>query len=504
MRSLLSRSRVHLRQGLEALFQVFVGGDEVAHLAVVELLVGVHVEVAGAGQAEEDGLLLAGFAAPDGLVHGDLDGVAAFRRGQDALDAREGLGGLEHVRLHDGARLDQSLIVQLGQNAAHAVIAQAAGVVRRGNEAAAQRVHLLKRAHAAGVAVVVGVHAAGEAGAGRGLDGDELIVLLAAQLFAHERGNQAAQIGAAAGAANDDVRLDAVFVHSRLALKADYGLMQKHLTQNAAQHVAVALVCGRVLNGFGNRAAKASAGAGMLLQNLAADVRRLRRRGRYLRAVGAHDLAAERLLLIGYLHHVHVAVQPQIRARHGQRRAPLARAGLGGHALQTLILGVVRLRDGGIQLVAAAGVVALKFVINFRRRVQLLFKAVRARQRRGTVHLVEVQNFLRNRNFARVVVQLLLHELLAEHVLQLLGGHGLQRLRVQQRRGLFLHIRAHIVPIFRHLIFGQIDFVRDFLLAHGFLSFPNSTSGTEKSPVPEQLSCWDRGMKILLLRCHPA
>ena len=76
---------------------------------------------------------------------------------------------------------------------------------------------------------------------------------------------------------DDDIRLDAVLIHGRLALKADHGLMQKHLAQHAAQHVAIALVRGRVLNGLGDRAAQASAGAGVLLQNLAADVRRFRR-----------------------------------------------------------------------------------------------------------------------------------------------------------------------------------------------------------------------------------
>ena len=66
-----------------------VGGNVVAHLAVVEPLVGVHIEVAGAGQAEDDGLFLAGFLALQGLIDGDPNGVAAFGGGQDALDAGE-------------------------------------------------------------------------------------------------------------------------------------------------------------------------------------------------------------------------------------------------------------------------------------------------------------------------------------------------------------------------------------------------------------------------------
>ena len=39
----------------------FVGGDIVAHDAVVEFLVGHHIEIAGAGQTKYNGLFFAGF-----------------------------------------------------------------------------------------------------------------------------------------------------------------------------------------------------------------------------------------------------------------------------------------------------------------------------------------------------------------------------------------------------------------------------------------------------------
>ena len=74
-----------LGQGGEAGFQFRVGGDVVRHLTVVELLIGHHVKVAGAGQAKDDGLFLAGSLALEGLVDGGADGVAALGGGQDAL-----------------------------------------------------------------------------------------------------------------------------------------------------------------------------------------------------------------------------------------------------------------------------------------------------------------------------------------------------------------------------------------------------------------------------------
>ena len=72
---------------VKALLQVGIGGDVVGHLAVVELLVGHHVEVAGAGEAEDDSFRLARLLALESFVDGDADGVAALRGGQDELSA---------------------------------------------------------------------------------------------------------------------------------------------------------------------------------------------------------------------------------------------------------------------------------------------------------------------------------------------------------------------------------------------------------------------------------
>ena len=352
-------------------------------------------------------------------------------------------------------------MIQLGDDAAHAVVAQAAGVVGRGDEAVAQRVHLGHGADHAGVAEVILEHAAGQAGAGSRLYGDDAVVGLAPEHLAHEGRDQAAQIGAAAGAADDDIGLDAVLLQRGLGLKADDGLVQQHLIQHAAQHVAVALAGGGGLHGLADGAAQRAGGAGELGQDLAAYLGGVGGGGGDVGAVGTHDLAAEGLLLIGALHHEHAAVQSQIGAGHAERRAPLTGAGLGGHALQALLLGVVGLGDGGVELVGAGGVVALELVINLRGGLELLLQTVGAHQRRGTVHLIEVADILGDLKVGSGVVHLLLHQLGAEHAAQLLGGHGFQGAGVQQRCGLVGHVRANVVPIFGHLILGQIDLVGD-------------------------------------------
>lgn len=71
-----------LREGREARGQLLVGGDGVGHGAVVEGFVGVEIEIARAGEAEEDRLLFARFLAFERFVDGGADGVAGLGRGR--------------------------------------------------------------------------------------------------------------------------------------------------------------------------------------------------------------------------------------------------------------------------------------------------------------------------------------------------------------------------------------------------------------------------------------
>ena len=118
----------------------------------------------------------------------------------------------------------------------------------------------------------------------------------------------------------------------------------------------------------------------------------------------------------------------------------------------------------------AGGVVALELIVDLRRGLKLLLQAIGPYQRRGTVHLIEVANVLGDLKIGGGIVQLLLHQFGAEHTAQLLGGHGLECGGVQQRRGLVGHVRPDVIPIFGHLILGEVDLVGDvsvFQLFHG-------------------------------------
>ena len=292
-----------------------------------------------------------------------------------------------------------------------------------------------------------------------------------AEFLTHEGGNQAAQVGAAAGAADDHVGLDAVFVERRLGLKTDDGLVQEDLIEDGAEHIAVTGIGDRDFYRLGDRAAEGAGGAGVLSEDLAADLRRVRRRRRHGSAVGAHDFTAEGFLFVAYLDHVYLAVQVKIGAGHRERCAPLAGAGLGGHALETLFFGVIGLGNGGVELVASTGVVALELVIDVRRGLQLLLQAVRAHQRRRAVHLIEILDLFRDRDIGIFVVELLSDQFLTEHGAELLSRHGLKGSGVEKGSGLVLHISPDIVPCLGDLVFGEIDLVGNlliFFVCHGF------------------------------------
>ena len=122
---------------------------------------------------------------------------------------------------------------------AHAVVAQPAGVDSGGHEAAAQGVHLDQRRQVRGVAEVVGVGALGHGRAGGGLDGDDARALvLSAQLATDERERDAGEVGAAAGAADDDVGPVVGQLELLDHLLADHGLVHEHVIQDAAEGVA--------------------------------------------------------------------------------------------------------------------------------------------------------------------------------------------------------------------------------------------------------------------------
>ena len=387
--------------------------------------------------------------------------MRALGSGQDALAAGELDRRLEDLGLLDARRAQIPVVIELGEHGAHAVIAQPARVVGRGHEPAAQRVHLGKGGDARRIAEVVGVLAAREGGAACGLDGEEVDVVFAFELLPHEGRDEAAQIGAAARAADDEIGLHAVFIERDLALLPDDGLMQQDVVEHGAQDIAAVGRLSRLFDGFGDGAAQRAARAGMFFQDLPARRRRHGRRRDDVRAVGADDLAAEGLLLVGDLDHIYIEVEPEVGARHRKGGAPLACARLRRDGGEPLLLRVVRLRRRRVELVRARRVVALEFIIDLGGRIEQLFKAVRTHERRGTVHLIEVPDLFGDLDELILIVELLIDALLAEYAAKVLFRAGLARRGVHEGLVPPLHVSFDIIPGTGHLVFREIDLVRD-------------------------------------------
>ena len=79
-------------------------------------------------------LRLAGLRGRERLVDRDADGVGRLGRRQDALGPGELDAGLEARPLVDAARLDEAVLLEQADQRRHAVVAQAAGVDRLGDE----------------------------------------------------------------------------------------------------------------------------------------------------------------------------------------------------------------------------------------------------------------------------------------------------------------------------------------------------------------------------------
>ena len=206
-----------------------------------------------------------------------------------------------------------------------AVVAQAARVHRRRDEAVAERVHRHQRRHPDRVAEVVGVDAARERRAGGRLGGDDADVLAAG---AQEREHEAGEVRAAADAADDHVgHPDAGELELGDRLLADHGLVQEDVVEHGAQRVVARGILCRHLDRLGDRDPERAGGVrGLRPARLGA----VGGRAVHGRSPGLHHRAPVRLLVVARADHEHLALEPEERARERDRGAPLAGARLRG------------------------------------------------------------------------------------------------------------------------------------------------------------------------------
>jgi hypothetical protein len=141
----------------------------------------------------------------------------------------------ESRALMDGPGLDDALLREERDEGRHAVVAQPAGMDRRGHEVGAERVHLHEGRHLSGVAEVVGVLPSRDGGGRLRLHGDDPVVVLATKLLPDEWEDQAREVRAAADAADEDVGLLARHLHLLARLQPDDGLVEEHEIEHRAE-----------------------------------------------------------------------------------------------------------------------------------------------------------------------------------------------------------------------------------------------------------------------------
>ena len=305
--------------------------------------------------------------------------------------------------------------------------------------------HLGKGCEVRGVAEIVGVAAPGEARARRGLDGDDAHVPAAAQLRAQEREDDAGEVGAAAGAADDDVRVVVGELELRDRLLPDHRLVQQHVIQHRAQRVLGVIAARGDLDRLRDRDTEAARVLRVLRQDGAPGLRLVRGRGHAARAVGFHERAPVRLLVVGDAHHEYLHVDAEERTGERERGAPLSRAGLGRDALHPGFDVVERLRHRGVGLVAAGRAHALVLVVDARRRLQHLLEPARAVQRGRAPLLVDFANRARDL-YLTLGRDLLRDQRHREERREIIRAHRLLRARVEHRGRRRRQVRQYVVP----------------------------------------------------------
>ena len=179
-------------------------------------------------------------------------------------------------------------------------------------------------------------------------------------------------------------------------------------------------------------------------------------------AVRVHEGLAVRLLIVRELDHEHLALQPKLRTRKRQRRAPLARPGFCHNLFRALHLVVIGLGQCRVGLVRPAGAHAFVLVIDARRRVEVFFEVVGSEQWRGPVLEVLVSNLFGDLN-KPVRRHFLGNQGLWKKGAKHLGADRFVGARMQRRQGFVGHVRHNVVVMGGELTLLQGEFV----LSHG-------------------------------------
>ena len=484
---------VQLVGGSDETRDVLVADMEILHFAGEILVVGGHVDETVAGEVEEDGLLLAGLLALERFADRGGDGVAGLGCGDDAFGPGEEDAGLEGLELFDVDRFHEAVFHQLGHDDACAVVAETARVDGRRFEGVAEGVHRQERGGPGLVAEVIFELAAGELRAGIRLGRDEAGLLAVPDVVAHERIGDAGEIGAAAEAGDDDVRIFARQGHLLLGFQADDRLVEADMVQHGAEGVFAVRGAHRQLDGLGNGAAERALVVGVDGQDVLSGPGGHGRGRGDRRPEGLHDAAAVGLLVEADLDHVDGALDAEFLRGVGKGPAPLASAGLRGDVGDALLLGIPGLCEGGVELVGTGGGNALVLEIDVGGGAERFFQFIGTHERGATVGGILLADGLRDRDPFVGHVEFLVGAGLAEDRVQVFRLHRLAGRGVEDRQGLVGHDGLHVEEMSGDLALGEHEFflfhfAKCFIVVvNCFLIVPFGEAGAGKMkhfPVP--------------------
>ena len=185
--------------------------------------------------------------------------------------------------------------------------------------------------------------------------------------------------------------------------------------------------------------------SGMLGEDRAARVGLLRRARDDASAERLDEPAAVRLLVVRRPHHPDVHLEAEDPARERERRAPLAGSRLRRQARDTLLLVVVRLRDGGIRLVRARRRDALVLVVDARRSLERAFETASTVERRRPPLAIDRAHLLRDRD-EPVRRDLLQDDLHREERREVVRSDRLSGTRMEHGRRRCREIGGDVVP----------------------------------------------------------
>ena len=318
-------------------------------------------------------------------------------------------------------------------------------------EVGTECIHLHQRGELGGIAVVIGEETLRQRRAGRGLDGDQLDVAPAAQLLAQEGEGDAGEVAAAAGAADDHVRVVAGHLQLLLCLETRDRLVQQDMIQHAAERVFGVVALGGQLDGLADGDAETAGAVGMLREDGTPGRGRVARAGDALCPEGLHEGASIRLVVEAHLDHVDDDLEAEHGPGQGERRAPLTGTGLGGDPLHAFLFVVEGLRDGGIGLMTAGRAHALVLVVDLRRRLERFLQSTCPVEWRGAPLPIDLAYRLGDLDLALAAHLLLDHGTREDHR-QIVRRNGLLGARMQDRIERRRKIGVDVVPSAREML----------------------------------------------------